>query len=362
MPRRKIKKQAKFNDRVYDFLVVGGGIAGLSSAYHLLRDGYSVAVIERYNSHKNASTDSTAMTSHDLDSDWPTLISRFGLNGARDLWGLSDLALKLLSKYIKEVNPRFLLRRMPAHVFSNSKADDKDLYEAYKVYKSLGANPTFIKDGSALYKEFSSVIKFEGEGETNNLAILATLLKTVRKRGEIFMNSPVVRIDFPKGGVAAGNKTLLPKVPAKTKTERTVVLGFTNHKMPKIFRSSILWDIKVPYHYLRSFRGNTLWVGGADIEDKEYNPKKDYFTAFEKDARKCLNLDKSYKVTAKWVGAFYPSATGLPYIGKVPGMPVYLNLGFGGTGILYTFISGYLISSWLKGKETKYQRYFRVGK
>ena len=45
---------------------------------------------------------------------------------------------------------------------------------------------------------------------------------------------------------------------------------------------------------------------------------------------------------------------------KLPDEEIYVNFGFGGTGILTSFISGYLLANWLKGKEKEYQKYFKL--
>lgn len=365
--------------RSYDFVVVGGGIAGLSSAYHLLRDGYSVCLLERYDGHHGASSDSTAITSHDPDAKWPLVLSRFGLKGARELWGLSDLSLRLLTAYARRVDPNFAMRRVPTYIFSSSASRDGDLRKLEAMYRRFGAKPKFISDGPSLHSEFHSALMLPGEGQTNNLALVANLRSSVRELGgTILVNRPVARVVSRGGGaevmteqgevfhgrqaiIATGTATVPAGVPVRTKIMRTFVVSFKKHGMPELFRSSVLWDTLEPYHYIRSFRGYLLWVGGEDVEEKDYNPKKDYYAPLVKFAEARLGLDRSYKVFAKWTGTFYPTATHLPYISKVPGKPVFLNLGFGGTGILSSFVSGYLIASWLKGKETRYKRFFSYG-
>src|ERR1700753_1824716 len=59
--------------------------------------------------------------------------------------------------------------------------------------------------------------------------------------------------------LATGDQSLVSDLP-KTKVLRTFVIGYEKHGMPEILRSSIMWDNEEPYHYIRSFKGTTLWV------------------------------------------------------------------------------------------------------
>lgn len=366
----------KTGESVYDFLVVGGGIAGLSSAYHLMRDGYSVAVLEGNDGKQSASFNSTAMMCHDPDVDWQAVIARFGTDGARQVWELGELGMRLLGDYAHAYKPSFITKRVPAHIFATSAEKAKALRAQYELYRTIGVPAVFSEKDSALLSSFRAVLTVAKDGMTNNQAMLRTLKARVRTGGgKVFLNTPVHSVSCAGGGVevstekhifrgrqaiiATGDQKLFPDLPA-TNTHRTFVVGFENHAIPTLFRSSILWDNEEPYHYIRSFKGNTIWVGGEDIEESGYDPKGDYVDRLETFAKKHLLFDSSYKRTAAWSGTFFPTKTGLPYIGKVPDKPIFFSLGFGGTGIVMSFVSGYLLAAWLKGKETEYQSLFAV--
>ncbi len=361
---------------VYDYLVIGGGIAGLSSAYHLAKDGHTVAVFEKNDGKQSASFNSTAMMCHDPDVDWSVVISRFGLSGAKDMWELSELGMKVLTEYAHEQVPGFISKRVPSHIFSNSKEKSAELREQHELYRKIGIPATFTENGSSLLSPFKSFLTIENDGTTNNQAILRTLTRKVRGLGgKIFQNHPVEAVSFTSGIaeisssgkvfrgkeaiLTTGDQQLFPDLP-KTETKRTFVVGYENHALPELFRSSILWDNEEPYHYIRSFKGYTIWVGGEDVKEKEYDPKKDYSAAIETFAREHLLFDSSYKRVSDWSGTFYPAENGIPHIGKVSDKPLYVAIGFGGTGVVMSFVSGYLLASWTKGAEKKYEPLFAI--
>lgn len=363
-------------ETVYDYLVIGGGIAGLSSAYHLAKDGHTVAVLEKNDGKQSASFNSTAMMCHDPDVDWAHALSRFGANGAKEFWDLGELGMQLITAYAQDNAPAFISKRVPSHIFANSAEKAVELREQYELYKKIGIPATFAENGSSLLSTFRSVLTVENDGVTNNQAILRTLTRKVRGLGgKVLHNRPVDSISFTSGIaevtsagkvfrgkeaiLTTGDQQLFPDLP-KTDTQRTFVVGYENHKLPELFRSSILWDNEEPYHYIRSFKGYTIWVGGEDVEEKDYDPKKDYSAAIETFAREHLLFDSSYKRVSDWSGTFYPAENGIPHIGKVADKPLYMAVGFGGTGVVMSFVSGYLLASWMKGQEKKYEPLFAV--
>ncbi len=362
----------------YDFIIIGAGIAGLSSAYYLLKDKHSVLVLEGRKGLDNASFHSNAIMSHDPDAHWPLVVKKFGINGVKDIWELGEKSAKALTKFAHTTKPHFNTERLVSRIYSNSKAKTKKLFAQYQIFKKAGVPCKFIKEGTKLHPAFDSYIEIEQEGQTNNQAMLKNLSREVRRLGgKIVKQTPVVDITYTKDIatvatknkktfiaknviLATGTRVLLPRIAPKTSIKRAFVVQYKKHGMDPFYTKAVYWDNEDPYHYIRSFKGNVLWVGGADVYEKDYKSKSNYYKSIEKYARQNLKLPKSYKREFAWSGIYYPTENGLPYIGKIPNTPIWVNYGFGGTGILTTFISGYLIASWLKGKELKYQKLFEV--
>ncbi len=376
-PKFRIQRP-KPDREVFDFLIVGGGIAGLSTAFHLAKDGHKVALLDKENCLNNASFNSTAITSRDPDADWDKIVEKFGWEGAKAIWNVGEKAFDLLAKYSLIARPSFKTERLRALIYSPGKKTDGELKEHFDFYQKLGARCQFEANGAKIHANFSSVLNLLDEGQSNNQAILKTLMPAIRKAGgKIFKYQTVLSVE-KKGALyevrtkeaksfeanniilATGEGDLRPEVKKLTKRMRTCVLAFEKKKVPEPFRSAVLWDVLEPYHYIRTFRGRYVWVGGNDIEDKDYDPKKDYYADLKKYAKDFLGFGDDYKFSFSWTGTFYNSALGLPYIDKLPGENIYVNLGFGGTGILMSFYSGHLMTSWLKDKEKECQKYFKL--
>jgi glycine/D-amino acid oxidase-like deaminating enzyme len=360
----------------YEYIVIGAGIAGLSAAYHLVKDGYSVLVLEATDGSESASMASTAEMNHDPDANWDNIVEQFGIGGAKLLWKLCSDGIDLLSEFAHQSGePHFGTDRVPAYFFSYRNEDTEILKKKYDFYTSIGAHVS-LDTASSLHPNFHAVLTTHGEGVTNNQMLLKTLAHEVRERGgSILHNCPVSRLHgnrvITESGeeylgkqiiVATGDGADLLSWSSEIEKKRTFVISYQRHDLPEFFRTSVMWDTDKPYHYVRSFGGNRLWIGGEDVYERDYvsseeNDGKKY-AALEQYAREVLGTDDSYVHQSAWNGPFYPAKRGLPYIGVIPGTPHIASVGFGGTGIITSFLSGYLLAAWKRGELLDYQPLF----
>src|SRR6266849_11023162 len=90
-----------------DVCVVGGGLAGLTTAYELARRGWSVALLESRRIAWNASGRNDGFVLPGFAESMDKIVSRVGLNHAKALWALSVMGLRYVHAAIADA-------RMPA--------------------------------------------------------------------------------------------------------------------------------------------------------------------------------------------------------------------------------------------------------
>jgi len=115
----------------------------------------------------------------------------------------------------------------------------------------------------------------------------------------------------------------------------------------------LIWEASDPYLYLRTTLDGRVVVGGEDesFSDEATRdalmPRK--IATIRRKLHKLLPaLDTQAEFT--WAGCFGESATGLPFIGAIPGAPrCYAILGYGGNGISFSMIAAQVIQRAILG-------------
>ncbi len=115
----------------------------------------------------------------------------------------------------------------------------------------------------------------------------------------------------------------------------------------------MIWEASEPYLYVRTTGDGRIVCGGED-EDFSNEEKRDALLG-----RKTKTLQRKLgrliphadtRADFAWTGSFGSSATGLPRIGAVPGMPnCWVALGYGGNGTTYARIAADVICGALTG-------------
>jgi glycine/D-amino acid oxidase-like deaminating enzyme len=85
-----------------DFAIIGGGYTGLSAAFHMAKHGIKVAVLEREHFGWGASSRNGGMVLPGYKEEIHTLISRYGIQKARELHAFTLEAVKLVRCLIKD--------------------------------------------------------------------------------------------------------------------------------------------------------------------------------------------------------------------------------------------------------------------
>jgi len=166
---------------LYDVVIVGSGMAGLSTAYHALRRGDSVAIIDTYNGLKNASFDATAILSHDPDCNWELVQKEFGLAGAKDIWKLSQETFHWLSGFSRTCPKPFATRAIGSYLYAHTPEHVELAREQYELYKSIGATCFYQEGRGQIHPNFLATVSVPADGQTNNQAIIKNLSQKQRE-------------------------------------------------------------------------------------------------------------------------------------------------------------------------------------
>jgi glycine/D-amino acid oxidase-like deaminating enzyme len=116
----------------------------------------------------------------------------------------------------------------------------------------------------------------------------------------------------------------------------------------------MIWQAADPYLYVRTTPDGRVICGGedegfADAERRDALIARKTKTLERKLGRLLPGIDST--AAFAWAGSFGQTGTGLPTIGRVPGMPnCWAALGYGGNGTTYSRIAADIICGALSGR------------
>jgi len=346
-----------------DVCIVGGGIAGLTTAYELLRAGKSVAVIEDGEIGSGMTQRTSAHLSGILDDRFFELERLRGVQVARVAAESHAAAVDRIETIVREEGIDCEFRRVDAYLFAGE-ADPELLDKESEAARRAGVRlqEVTLSSGPCLY--------FPAQAQFHPLRYLAGLARAIERRGGlIFTGTHVQAIQGgPEAQVTCGRHTVRAKaivvatnVPInnllalhlKLAAYMTyvVALPVPKNSVP----SALYWDMESPYHYVRLEEGeghDLLIVGGEDhrtgqAEDEEWRHGR-----LEEWARQrfpVLNRPTVYR----WAGQVMETLDGLAYIGRNPldKDNVYVVTGDSGMGLTHGTIAGMLLPDLIAGKE-----------
>jgi glycine/D-amino acid oxidase-like deaminating enzyme/nitrite reductase/ring-hydroxylating ferredoxin subunit len=395
-----------------DVVIVGGGIAGLSTAYILSKAGKHVAVLEDGYIGSGETGHTTAHITHALDDRYYNLEEMFGIDGAFLAAESHTSAIDFIDKVVFEEKIECDFERLDGYLFLGPKDDKTTLEKELEATHRAGINNTEIVEKPPLTSfNLGLSLRFPNQAQFHPLKYLTGLANSIYKNnGNIFTETHVQEVSNSrirttdgfnveaKQIVIATNAPIVDKVSKiydKQIPYRTYVIGATIRKgtVPK----ALYWDtgdresksgIK-PYHYVRIQKldynaDNDNESNTNDLEsDKADNSHdlliiggEDHKTGYENDMEerhsRLINWAKQRfpieDVKYKWSGQVMEPLDSLAFIGLNPtnnkesdsnnNNNVYICTGDSGNGITHGTIAGILISDLISGKQNKWSNLY----
>lgn len=370
-----------------DFLIMGGGITGALTAWHLAHAGISVAVVDRRHIGMGSTCASTALLQYEIDTPMHELAKLVGEKNAARSYQLCIEAIDKLEKICEKLSMPTGFERKPSIYCASRKADLEELDLEFAIRQKHGirverwdkvevarALPHFQSPG-ALYSPHDG-------GQVDAYALTHALLQDAIKHGaQVFDKTEIVEIKHEKTQVvmqsshgqsirakqlviASGYESQNYLEQNVTRLHSTYVLISEPMDGPEIwFRDALIWETARPYRYFRTTPDHRVLLGGRD--EPFYSPGKRDRLLNKKTRLLAQDFDKRFPdkapvlVDFNWAGTFAETADGLPYIGSVPERPnTIFALGFGGNGIVFSLIAGEIIRDAALGKKNTDARIF----
>ena len=351
-----------------DVCVIGGGIAGLTTAYLLGRAGKKVVVIDDGPIGGGETARTTAHLTYAIDDRLYRIAKWHGDDKARLALESHAAAIDEIERIVSMEQIDCDYSRLDGYLFEAEESDD-DLDKELETAHRLGFDQIELVDKAAV-KDFDTgpALRFPDQGQFHILKYLSGLASAIeRNGGHLFSNTRAVewkgedsphvktsdgRTVSAKSIVLATNYPIMSKMFARLPAYRTYAIGV---RVPKgSVEKVLLWDTGDPYHYIRiqeESDHDVLIVGGEDHRTGQENDGDVRFQNLWKWT--ATRFPSAEKTIYQWSGQCFETHDGLAFIGKFSGDEpnVYLITGDSGMGMTHGTIGGMLVSDLILGRD-----------
>ncbi|MBA3510953.1 FAD-dependent oxidoreductase [Sphingomonas sp.] len=341
-------------DAQCDLVVVGSGIAGMSSAYEAARFGWRVIVIDRAETIGGVMTPrTTAHLATELDDYYYYLIKARSEDDARLYHESQVAAVNRIETICRDEGIDADFARLEGILVPAEPAHMRDLQQEYDACRAIGVDVEWLDQAPIPLPDGTRALRFPNQGRFHPLKYIRGLIAAVEGRGgKIHGGTVYVDHQEEDGGVTieteaghkiraraalfATNSPVNDKVTIHTKLvpDRTYVIAGPVPKgsVPDL----LIWDTLEAYHYVRlQPLGETedlLIVGGEDHRSGMANDMDERFAHLETWTRERFPSFQGARY--RWSGQVMEPVDFMPYTGRNPGnRNIYVHTGDSGQGM-----------------------------
>lgn len=367
------------DDISVDAVVLGGGIAGITTAALLRKGGLKVALVESDRIVKGVTGNTTAHTSALQGYFYKGLIESRGEDMARKCAESCQASIDMIERLSRRHGIDCEFGYADEYFFISDRADEPKVMEEMEAQKKAGLYVTFT-GRVPLPFDTNGAIRLNGQAYFHPRKYLLGLAKAISDDGcEIFERTRAVGIQegepctvrTDRGAITAKDVVVATHFPfilngmlfAHMKPYRSYVLGVRADDMPR--PHDMFYSSEEPCHYIRTQPlqegGALLMVGGEDHAVGQKEDTRGAYKALEKytkDRFKVTSIDYSWSSQDN-----YPFDR-LPFIGRVThgSRHVYVATGFKGSGMTYGTVSGMLNSDLILGNKNGWEELYDPGR
>lgn len=377
-------------DTEAEICVVGAGIAGLTTAYMLAKEGRRVVVLDDGPVGGGESSRTTAHAVNALDDRYVDLMRMHGKEGARLAAESHTAAIDWIERIAQDEFIACDFARLDGYLILTPGEPKELLQREWKALREIGLRDAELMECvPQLRFDTGLCIRFPRQAQFHIMHYLHGLAGAIERRGgRIFTRTRALSI---VGGEHAHVETdAKRRVSAKSivvATNTPVNDRFSIHTKQAAYRTYViaaripisafphilLWDTgaysrrsgPVPYHYVRAapLPGNDpartthmlLIVGGEDHKTGQADDAERRYAQLERWTKE--RFPEIETIEARWSGQVMEPVDGLAYIGRNPSDAdnVFIATGDSGNGITHGTIAGLLLTDLILGRANPWE-------
>jgi hypothetical protein len=361
-----------------DLVVVGSGIAGLSSAYEAARCGHKVIVIDRGRICGGMTSRTTAHLVTEIDDFYSEMIRAHGEEQARLYHESQVAAVNRVEAICEEEGIDADFARVEGYLIAACRDHQEDLKEEFDACRKLEVDVEWSDTAPVPLPEGTRALRFPNQGRFHPLKYCAGLIRAIEAHGwRLHANTAYVSHREDQDGVTvecengariragaalfATNSPVNDRVTIHTKQVpmRTYVVA---GRVPKgSAPDALVWDSLEAYHYCRiqplDDAGDLLIVGGEDHQSGTANDMEERFARLEGWTRDHYPAFTS--ADYRWSGQVLEPVDFMPFSGLNPGnLCTYIHSGDSGMGMTNGVAGALNFIALLTGAKARFAELF----
>ena len=361
-----------------DVCIIGAGIAGLTTAYLLAKEGRSVVVLDDGAIGGGMTGRTTAHLTNAFDDRYVEMEKMHGEHGSRVIAHSHTTAIDKVEEIVREEQIDCGFERLDGFLFVPPGDSTDVLNEELKASHRAGLDYVELVQRAPIETfDTGPALRYPHQAQFHPLEYLTGLTRAVTRYGgrictethaTTITGGASARVETAHGpGVAcdaivvATNTPVNDRVAIHTKQAPyvTYVIGV---RVPKgSVTRALYWDTPDPYHYVRlqidksNPSSEILIVGGEDHKTGQEHDGEERFARLEQWTRE--RFPQMGEVEFRWSGQVMEPVDGVAFIGRNPldEDNVFIATGDSGQGMTHGTIAGMLLTDLLQGRKNLWE-------
>ena len=363
-----------------DVCVIGAGIAGLSTAYHLTREGRSVVVVDDGPIGGGQTGRTTAHLSNAIDDLYAEIEKIHGRDGARLAAVSHTAAIDRIERICVDEHIACDFDRLDGYLFlAEGDAPEVLERELHAAHAAGLVDVELVAHPPGLGERTGPALRFPRQGQFHPLKYLTGLVHAIERGGNrIFCGTRALEVEGghpahvrTTGGritcdavVVATNTPAVSRVLVHARQAAYLTYAVGTVVPPDAIPRALYWDTADPYHYVRLHTlparavGGTgdrpvevLIVGGEDHKVGQADDAEARWSRLEEWAS--LVFPGLGRVAYRWSGEVMEPVDAIGIIGRNPNDAdnVFIATGDTGMGMTHGTIAGMLLTDLIQGRD-----------
>jgi glycine/D-amino acid oxidase-like deaminating enzyme/nitrite reductase/ring-hydroxylating ferredoxin subunit len=362
------------HNKVYDVVIVGAGITGITTGLLLQKAGKSVMIAEAHSIGFGTTGGTTAHLNSFTESPFNEVIKNFGEDNAKLVARALREGLDLVRNNVEEYEIDCGYKELKGYLYSRNEEESNLLKKILEASIEVGVDvgPCTIMP---MKMPFEKVIEFRKQAQFHPTRYIYSLATEFEKLGGIIQeNCRVTDVDETEtlsitttaGEVKALNLIYATHIPPgvnllhfRCAPYRSYVIA-AKLKNDEDYPDALVYDMDDPYRYFRTqeIDGEKFLVaGGEDHKTGHEENTEACFARIEAFVRTYYDVES---IAYRWSSQYFNPTDGLPYIGHLPGhkQNMFVATGYGGIGMSNSAIAARLLTDLILTGESEYKKIF----